>query len=98
MKFFIYRVRLFARQTLNFFLGHQSTDKGIRFYDYCTKIIFENYEPKTFADTMFEDEIKSYMISADMNRHDSAMMIASTFASFMTPVEFAKRPYKVYGV
>ena len=47
---------------------------------------------------MFEDEIKSYMISADMNRHDSAMMIASTFASFMTPVEFAKRPYKVYGV
>ena len=98
MKFFICRARLFVRQVLNSLTGNTSTQKGINFYDYCTKVIFENYEPQTFADTMFEDEIKSHMKSADMSRKDSAIVTASILAGFMTPAEFAKRPYKVYGV
>ena len=93
--------KLTAIQVMNVYIrGEEISEKGLALYDYCAKVAFDNYEPVSFQDTMFEDIIQEDMKKYQLTeRKHAAMITGGTLAHHMRPKVFwsDERPGKLIG-
>ena len=93
-----YTVKQTSQQLWHFVSGHSLTRKGHEAYDYFCKVIFDNYEPETYADFLYEEELTDLMEKVKLeDRKSAAILMAGTLAKCMTPWEFHKKERKIVG-
>lgn len=94
-----WRCKLTATQLFNHYIaGTGVTEKGLRFYDYCAKVVFQDYEVKTFEDTMFEDSLQERMKEFGISdRKTGAIVCGGGLAKHIHPSVFWSndRPGKI---
>lgn len=90
-----YTIRQTCQQLGHFITGHGLTAKGQEAYNYFCKVIFDEYEPVTYAETMYEQELQDSMNRNEMDRKSAAIIMAGTLAKYITPWDFKKKPHKI---
>lgn len=88
-----------ARQTCQQFghwvTGRVLTPKGHEAYDYYCKVIFDAYEPVSYAELMYEDELKNLMKEYELDRKSAAILSAGQLAKGIPPWDFWKKSHKI---
>lgn len=89
--------KLFCKQLFNCLIGKKVTQKGHAAYDYYCKVAFTECGPESYADHMFEDDLKRFMEHTQLNRKEAAIVRAGMMAQWMAPWDFLKKEYKIVG-
>ena len=88
-----------ARQTYQQFghwmTGRTLTPQGNEAYDYYCKVIFDAYEPVSYAELMYEDELKNLMKAYELDRKSAAILSAGQLAKGIPPWDFWKKSHKI---
>ena len=84
-----------GQQFSHWMTGCVLTPKGHEAYDYYCKVIFDAYEPVSYAETMYEDELKNFMEQFKIDRKSAAILSAGQLAKGIPPWIFWKKPHKV---
>lgn len=92
-----YPIKQTCQQLGNFITGRTLTHKGQQAYDYYCKVIFENYNPVSYADLMAEDELQKMMNTMHCDHRSAAILLAGTLAKSIAPWEFWKKKYHIVG-
>ena len=93
-----YTVKQTCQQFHNWIKGESLTPKGHDAYDYYCKIIFNGYQPVSYAECMFEEDIKQIMSACEnLDRKSAAILRAGQLAKHIVPWEFIKKEHKVIG-
>lgn len=90
-----YTVRQTGQQLCHWITGHILTPKGYEAYDYYCKVIFDAYEPVSYAETMYEDELKNLMEQFELDRKSAAILSAGQLAKGIPPWIFWKKSHKI---
>ena len=91
--------KLTCNQIINVYIkGTEVSEKGLKLYDYCAKVAFEDYQPQTYQEQMFEDRIKEDMQRYQQTeRKHGAMILGGSLAQHIRPSVFwsDERPGKL---
>ena len=71
------------------------SQEGYEAYDYYCKVIFDAYEPVSYAEVMYENELKNLMEQFELDRKSAAILSAGQLAKGMPPWIFWKKPHKI---
>ena len=92
-----YAAKLFIKQCKNCLCGQELTPRGYNAYNYYCKIVFEEYNPVTMADFMFEDIVTEQMKYSNVDRRSAAIILGGELARHMKPWDFWKQKRKIIG-
>lgn len=90
-----YSMKQTCQQFGHFIAGRGLTERGHAAYDYLCKVIFDGYKPTTYAETMYEEELKGMMQETKLDRKSAAILMAGTLAKCITPWDFKKKAHKI---
>lgn len=90
-----YSIRQTGQQLGHWITGRVLTPKGHEAYDYYCKVIFNAYEPVSYAEIMYENELKSLMKQFELDRKSAAIFSAGQLAKGIPPWIFWKKPHKI---
>jgi len=99
------KFKLTVMQYKNQLFGNLLTEKGMRYYQYLTKILMnEEFQPVSYEEIMFEEVLESTKArwvkhDRELSRHDKALIIACHLAPYYPPKKFWEDPdlLKVVG-
>ena len=85
-----------VQQTWNWVKDETLTPKGHEAYDYYCKVIFDDYQPVSLAETMLEDDMQKFMKEIELeDRRSAAILSAGRLAKHIAPWDFKKKEHKV---